>query len=64
LRILVTGVAGFIGMHLARRLLDAGHAVVGLDNLSACCTERVPRFVAWYRDFGSDREPQAMGARP
>ncbi len=35
MRILVTGVAGFIGMHLARRLLDAGHEVVGVDNLSA-----------------------------
>jgi UDP-glucuronate 4-epimerase len=32
--ILVTGAAGFIGFHVARRLLDAGHSVVGLDNLS------------------------------
>jgi len=34
LPILVTGVAGFIGFHLARRLLDDGHAVLGLDNLN------------------------------
>ncbi|WP_336742412.1 NAD-dependent epimerase/dehydratase family protein [Aureimonas altamirensis] len=34
MRILITGCAGFIGFHLARRLLDAGHAVTGLDNLS------------------------------
>jgi len=33
--ILVTGAAGFIGYHVARRLLDSGHRVVGLDNLSA-----------------------------
>ena len=32
--ILVTGAAGFIGFHTARRLLDAGHRVVGLDNLN------------------------------
>jgi len=33
-RILITGVAGFLGSHLLDRLLDAGHAVVGIDNLS------------------------------
>lgn len=33
--ILVTGAAGFIGYHVARRLLENGKAVVGLDNLNA-----------------------------
>ena len=32
-RILVTGAAGFIGMHVARALLDAGTNVTGVDNL-------------------------------
>jgi UDP-glucuronate 4-epimerase len=32
--ILVTGAAGFIGFHVARRLLDEGRAVIGLDNLN------------------------------
>jgi UDP-glucuronate 4-epimerase len=35
MKILVTGAAGFIGFHAARRLLEAGHAIVGLDNLNA-----------------------------
>ena len=33
--ILVTGSAGFIGSHVAHRLLDRGDTVVGLDNLNA-----------------------------
>jgi UDP-glucuronate 4-epimerase len=33
-RILVTGAAGFIGMHVCQRLLKRGDAVVGLDNLN------------------------------
>jgi len=33
--ILVTGAAGFIGMHVARRLAERGETVVGVDNLSA-----------------------------
>jgi len=32
--VLVTGVAGFIGFHLANRLLRDGYAVVGIDNLN------------------------------
>ena len=31
-RILITGVTGFIGSHLYRRLVDDGHDVVGIDN--------------------------------
>ena len=31
---LITGAAGFVGSHLTDRLLQAGHAVIGVDNLS------------------------------
>jgi UDP-glucuronate 4-epimerase len=33
-RVLVTGAAGFVGFHVARRLLTAGDTVLGIDNLS------------------------------
>lgn len=34
MKILVTGAAGFISYYLSRKLLEAGHEVVGLDNLN------------------------------
>lgn len=34
MRILITGTAGFIGFHLARRLLDEGHTVHGFDGMT------------------------------
>jgi len=33
-KILVTGAAGFIGFHLALRLIELGHVVIGLDNIN------------------------------
>ena len=33
MKVLVTGAAGFIGMHTTERLLAAGHEVTGIDNL-------------------------------
>src|SRR4051794_4742206 len=35
MEVLVTGAAGFIGSHVARRLLERGEAVVGIDNLNS-----------------------------
>ncbi|MGF7161655.1 UDP-glucuronate 4-epimerase [Rhodoligotrophos appendicifer] len=34
MRFFITGTAGFIGFHLARRLLDEGHFVVGFDGMT------------------------------
>jgi UDP-glucose 4-epimerase len=42
----ITGAAGFIGSHLAASLLDAGHEVVGLDDLSTGRLENVAKLAS------------------
>ena len=43
MRILVTGAAGFLGYHVAARLLALGHPVLGADNLNAYYDPRLKR---------------------
>ena len=49
---LVTGVAGFIGSHIAERLINEGIRVIGIDNLSAGKTENIPKGI--FRFFNLD----------
>ena len=46
-RVLITGVAGFIGSHVARHCLDLGFEVVGIDDLSGGSFDNVPTDVAF-----------------
>jgi dTDP-glucose 4,6-dehydratase len=57
MHVLVTGAAGFLGSHLTDRLLDEGHTVIGVDNLSTGNRENLdhlaaePRFQFEERDI-------------
>ena len=45
MKALITGGAGFIGSHLGERLLDLGHEVVALDNLSTGSLRNLSGFI-------------------
>src|SRR5216683_3661362 len=53
---LVTGGAGFIGSHVADELLQAGHAVVALDDLSGGFEDNVPNGASFVRGSILDHE--------
>jgi UDP-glucose 4-epimerase len=48
-RILITGVAGFIGSNLALRLLADGYDVIGIDDLSQGVPEQIPTGVEFHK---------------
>ncbi|MEY4579247.1 MAG: hypothetical protein RL701_3950 [Pseudomonadota bacterium] len=56
--VLVTGVAGFIGAHVARHCLELGYRVVGLDDLSGGFRENVPEQVEFV--VGSVTDPALL----
>ncbi len=60
MRIMITGAAGFIGSHLADRLLAEGHRVLGLDNFETGRLENLPEnseFEFENRDISHDLYP-------
>jgi len=47
--IFITGVAGFLGSHLAKRMLEKGHRVIGCDNLLGGYLDNLPEKVEFYQ---------------
>jgi len=49
MKILITGVAGFIGSNLADRFLAEGYKILGIDNLAYGVREQIPDGVEFYQ---------------
>ena len=50
LKILVTGVAGFLGSHLAEKLSSMNHKVIGIDNMIGGYEDNIPKNIEFH-DF-------------
>ena len=48
-KIFISGVAGFLGSHLAERMIKLGHYVVGCDNMLGGYLDNVPAEVEFYQ---------------
>ena len=55
MKIFITGVAGFLGSHLADRMLELGHEVIGNDNLVGGYRLNVDTRVKFYPTDCCDR---------
>jgi UDP-glucose 4-epimerase len=55
-KIFITGVAGFLGSHVADRMLELGYEVVGVDNLVGGFMENVNPKVTFYEADCNDLE--------
>ena len=42
-KILITGVAGFLGSHLAEKLANLNHEIIGVDNMIGGYEDNVPK---------------------
>lgn len=49
MKVFITGVAGFLGSHLAERCLEMGYKVVGCDNLIGGYLDNIPDEVEFYQ---------------
>ena len=56
MKIFITGIAGFLGGHLAKRMLDLGHEVSGNDNLIGGELSNVPNGVKFFNNDCNDLE--------
>ena len=47
-KILVTGVVGFLGSHLAEKLSEMNHEIIGVDNMSSGYEDNIPKDIEFH----------------
>jgi len=47
MKILITGVAGFLGSHLSQKLSEQGHDIIGIDNMAGGYKDNIPKNITF-----------------
>ena len=56
MKVLITGVAGFLGSHLAQKLSTMGHEIVGIDNMIGGYEDNIPQNITFHKNDCCDYE--------
>ena len=56
MKIYITGIAGFLGSHLAKKLIDSGHTVGGNDSMILGDKENLPKNIEFHNTDCCDFE--------
>ena len=56
MKVFITGIAGFLGSHLADAMIARGHEVVGIDNMMGGDLDNVPNRVDFHQVDCNDFE--------
>ena len=50
MKILITGVAGFLGSHLAQKLSTLGHKIIGIDNMMGGYEDNISKSITFHKE--------------
>ena len=50
MKILITGVAGFLGSHVAQKLSTLGHEIIGIDNMLGGYEDNIPKSITFHNE--------------
>ena len=50
MKILITGVAGFLGSHLSHKLSTLGHEIIGIDNMSGGYHDNISKNIKFHKE--------------
>jgi len=48
MKVLITGVAGFLGSHLSQKLSELGHQIIGIDNMMGGYEDNIPKNIKFF----------------